>query len=56
MAADFGNVQLLDPVSGSLRLVTQFGFGSRFIDYFSVVKDDSGATAQHTTPNDRRKR
>jgi len=43
MAADFGNVQLLDPVSGSLRLVTQFGFDSRFIDYFAVVKDDSSA-------------
>ncbi|GAB3891925.1 hypothetical protein GCM10029964_065900 [Kibdelosporangium lantanae] len=41
--ADFGNLQLLDPVSGSLRLVTQFGFDSRFVEYFAVVKDASSA-------------
>ncbi|HEX8866186.1 MAG TPA: GAF domain-containing protein [Lentzea sp.] len=49
--ADFGNVQLLDPVSGSLRIVTQFGFGERFLDHFAVVRDDNSAcgraAAQH---------
>lgn len=43
MGADFGNIQLLDPVSGSLRIVTQFGFGSRFIDHFAEVDDDNSA-------------
>jgi GAF domain-containing protein len=41
--ADFGTVQLLDPVAGSLRLVTQSGFGSGFVEYFAVVDDDHSA-------------
>ncbi|HEX6448068.1 MAG TPA: GAF domain-containing protein [Trebonia sp.] len=41
--ADFGNVQLLDPLSGALRIVTQSGFGSEFTDYFAVVDDDHSA-------------
>jgi GAF domain len=40
---DFGNVQLLDPLSGALRIVTQSGFGSEFTDYFTVVDDDHSA-------------
>lgn len=40
MRADFGNVQLRDPVAGSLRIVTKSGFDSRFLDYFAVVEDD----------------
>jgi hypothetical protein len=43
MGADFGNVQLRDPVTGSLRIVTQSGFDSRFLDYFAVVDDDHSA-------------
>lgn len=43
MGADFGNIQLLDPVTGSLRIVTQSGFGPEFIDYFAVVNDDHSA-------------
>jgi len=43
MRADFGNVQLRDPVIGSMRIVTQFGFDSRFLDYFAVVEDDHSA-------------
>jgi len=35
--ADYGNVQLIDPVTGGLRLVTQAGFGPEFLDYFAVV-------------------
>jgi hypothetical protein len=41
--ADFGNVQLLDPASGALTIVTQSGFGSEFTDYFAVVDDDHSA-------------
>jgi GAF domain-containing protein len=43
MAADFGNIQLLDPVTGSLRIVTQYGFGPEFVDYFAVVDDGHAA-------------
>jgi GAF domain-containing protein len=42
--ADFGNIQLLHPASGSLTIVTQAGFGSEFLDYFAVVDmDDNSA-------------
>jgi GAF domain len=41
--ADFGNVQLLDPATGALTIVTQSGFGSEFTDYFAVVDDDHSA-------------
>jgi len=41
--ADFGNIQLLDPVSGSLRIVTQSGFGPEFLSYFAVVDDAHSA-------------
>ena len=39
MAADFGNIQLVNPVTGSLRIVTQYGFGPEFLDYFALVDD-----------------
>ncbi|HXZ75725.1 MAG TPA: GAF domain-containing protein [Streptosporangiaceae bacterium] len=41
--ADFGNIQLRDPVTGSLWLVTQSGFSSEFLDYFAVVDDGGSA-------------
>ncbi len=41
--ADFGNVQLLDPVSGALTIVTESGFCSEFTDYFAAVDDDHSA-------------
>jgi GAF domain-containing protein len=37
--ADFGNLQLLDPLTGMLRIVTQSGFDRRFLDHFAVVDD-----------------
>ncbi len=46
MGADFGTVQLLDPVTGSLWLVTQQGFGPDFLDYFAVVDDGHSACTQ----------
>ncbi|HEX6452432.1 MAG TPA: hypothetical protein VF060_23600 [Trebonia sp.] len=39
MGGDFGNIQIVDPATGSLRLVTQAGFGPEFLDYFAVVED-----------------
>ena len=43
MGADFGIVQLRDPATGSLRIVTQSGFDPGFLDYFAVVDDDHSA-------------
>jgi hypothetical protein len=39
VGGDFGNIQIVDPATGSLRLVTQAGFGPEFLDYFAVVED-----------------
>jgi GAF domain-containing protein len=41
--ADHGNIQLLDPTTGMLRLVTQAGFGPEFLDYFAVVGGENGS-------------
>jgi hypothetical protein len=41
--ADRGNLQVLDPVTGSLRIAAQYGFGAEFLDYFAVVDDDGSA-------------
>ena len=41
--ADRGNVQILDPTAGSLRIAAQCGFGAEFLDYFAVVDDDRSA-------------
>jgi GAF domain len=43
MRADFGTLQLLDPVTGSLRLVTQSGLDPGFVEHFAVVDDDHSA-------------
>ena len=39
VGGDLGNIQVVDPATGSLRLVTQAGFGPEFLDYFAVVED-----------------
>ena len=41
--ADHGNIQLLDPATGMMRLVTQAGFGPEFLDYFAVVSGENGS-------------
>jgi len=41
--ADFGNIQLLDPITGALRMVTQSGFDYRFLEHFAVVVSDKSA-------------
>ena len=41
--ADHGNIQLLDPATGMMRLVTQAGFGPEFCDYFAVVGGEDGS-------------
>jgi len=41
--ADRGNVQILDPATGSLKIVAQCGFAAEFLEYFAVVDDGGSA-------------
>lgn len=41
--ADRGNIQIVDPITGSLVLVLQTGFSDEFLEYFAVVNDDGAA-------------
>lgn len=43
LRADRGNIQVVDPASGSLRIVAQAGFSDEFLEYFAVVNDDGSA-------------
>jgi GAF domain-containing protein len=43
LRADRGNVQIVDPISGSLRIAVQAGFSDEFLEYFAVVNDDDGS-------------
>lgn len=43
MRADRGNVQIVDPISGSLRIAAQAGFDDEFLEYFAIVNDDGSA-------------
>jgi GAF domain-containing protein len=41
--ADRGNLQLVDPATGSLVIVAEHGFGPEFLEHFEVVDDDRSA-------------
>ena len=41
--ADTGNAQLVDPVTGALRIVAQHGFKSQFLNFFEIVHDEESA-------------
>jgi hypothetical protein len=43
MHASYGNIQLVDPATGALRIVVQQGFTQEFLDYFSAVTDTASA-------------
>jgi GAF domain-containing protein len=43
LQADRGNVQIVDPASGSLRIAAEAGFSDEFLEYFAVVNDDDGS-------------
>jgi len=40
--ADFGTLQLVDPVDGSLRIMAHSGFGSEFTEHFARVEAPAG--------------
>ena len=44
--ADFGNIQVIDFASSSLRIVAQRGFGPAFLEFFSVVREQGSACGQ----------
>jgi GAF domain-containing protein len=48
--AERGNVQILDPETGSLTIAAQYGFGAEFLDYFAVV-DDAGTACGRAAAN-----
>ena len=41
--ADRGNIQILSPATGSLRIVAQHGFAAEFLEYFAAVDDRGSA-------------
>ncbi|HEX6527709.1 MAG TPA: STAS domain-containing protein [Streptosporangiaceae bacterium] len=41
--ADTGNVQLVDPATGALRIIAQQGFNREFLDFFEIVHDEESA-------------
>jgi len=43
MKADFRKIQIIDPATGGLKIVTQAGFGPEFLEYFAVVDDGDGS-------------
>jgi GAF domain-containing protein len=43
LQADRGNVQILDPATGSLRIVAQCGFDTEFLEYFADVDFNSSS-------------
>jgi GAF domain-containing protein len=45
--ADRGNIQIIDPASGGLRIAVQAGFSDEFLEYFAIV-DDGGSACGRT--------
>jgi PAS domain S-box-containing protein len=41
--ADMGNIQILDPESGRLKIMAQHGFERQFLDYFNSVAEGRAA-------------
>jgi hypothetical protein len=41
--ADLGNVQLVDPGTGALRIVAESGFCAEFLEHFTAVEDTGAA-------------
>jgi len=41
--AEFGNVQVFDSASGTLKIVAQHGFGTEFLTYFDIVTCDEAS-------------
>src|SRR5262245_24220544 len=51
--SDFGNIQLIEPFSGDLRIVVQNGFPQWWIDYWNSVSKGNGACGAALTRGER---
>jgi PAS domain S-box-containing protein len=51
--ADMGNIQILDPESGCLKIVAQHGFDQPFLDYFDTVVDGHGSCGESMNRKER---
>jgi hypothetical protein len=49
--ADRGNLQLVNPATGSLVIVAEHGFGAEFLEYFAAVDDDRSACGRAAKHN-----
>ena len=49
--ADRGDVQLVDPQCGTLRIIAQHGFDERFLDRFAVAADRGSACGRAARRN-----
>lgn len=43
VTGDMGNLQLVDPATGSLKIVSQSGFDTRFLDFFNATPEGRAA-------------
>src|SRR5262249_33992416 len=53
-AADRGNIQLFDPVDGTLKIVVHRGFAEPFLRHFAVVDRDEAAACGRAMRDSRR--
>src|SRR5262249_9559355 len=43
LGADIGNLQVRNPITGTLGISADSGFSTEFLDYFAAVDDDTSA-------------
>ena len=53
LRADFGNVQLYNPETGALEIVSSRGFRQDFLDYFASVRDEGAACGRGVSRGER---
>ena len=46
MKAPMGNLQLLEPATGTLHIAVQYGFGRHFLNFFDAVREGEAACGQ----------
>ncbi len=49
IGGDRGNIQIRELSNGSLRIVAHCGFGTKFLEYFAIVEDDTSACGRAAT-------
>src|SRR5260370_31413368 len=50
VSGDFGGIQIVDPATGSLRLITQAGVGPAFLRYCAAQEDDDTTCRRASLP------